>query len=199
MFFCCPHERGLILRLLVMCMPQYQCLRKQTNKKRPDLLHLVNFNGSMFICLHLSPSMSENPLESQILHAAPMPYDSDMANMHVCILALSQVTIQCAVCMLCNGIIMQPPASGSWSCLYTTTLFTPPLWLLIHSSYLPSQNCMPCPKPTCYEDTQGSCKSPSCEGISLACAFMMSRTVSLSSKPARFLLLSRAQSGARER
>lgn len=47
----------------------------------------------MFICLHLSPSMSENPLESQILHAVSMPFDDDMANMHVCILALSQVTL----------------------------------------------------------------------------------------------------------
>lgn len=80
----------------------------------------------MFICLHLSSSMSENPLKSQILHAVSMPYDDDMVNMHVCILALSQVTLQCAVCMLCNGIIIiQPGASGSWSCLYTTTLFTP--------------------------------------------------------------------------
>lgn len=47
----------------------------------------------MFLCLHLSPSMSENPHDSQILHAASMPSDDDMADMHVCIMALSQVTL----------------------------------------------------------------------------------------------------------
>lgn len=36
--------------------------------------------------------MSENPLVSQMLHAASMPYDDDMVNMHVHILASSQVS-----------------------------------------------------------------------------------------------------------
>lgn len=62
------------------------------------------------------------------------------------------------------------------------------LWLLIHSFYLPSWNCMLCLKPTCYEDTQSSCKSPSYEGISLACAFMMLYIMSLVSDPFQFLL-----------
>ncbi len=67
----------------------------------------------MFICLHLSPTMSENLLDSPVLHAVSMPYDDDMVNMHVCISALSQITLYCAVCMLCNGIIIviiQPQA-----------------------------------------------------------------------------------------
>lgn len=139
----------------------------------------------MFICLHLSPSMSENPLESQILHAVSMPYDDNMVNMHVCILALSQVTLQSAVCMLCNGII-QPRASRSWSCLYTTTLFTPVSGCQSIPLLCPHE--IVCHVQTCYEDTQSSCKSSSCEGISLACNFTMLHTVSLYSEPVQFLL-----------
>lgn len=37
--------------------------------------------------------MSENPLESRILHVVSMPHDDDMVNMHVYVLAVSQATL----------------------------------------------------------------------------------------------------------
>lgn len=137
---------------------------------------------SALVSLHVG----KTHLNLKILHAASMPYDDDMVNMHVCILALSQVTLQSAVCMLCNGIIIQPRASGSWSCLYTTTLFTPvsgcqsiPL-LCLHGivCHVQSQPVM--------KTHKSSCKSSSCEGISLACAFMKLYTVFLCSEPVQF-------------
>lgn len=47
----------------------------------------------------------------------------------------------------------------------------PRLWLPIHSFLSAFIELYAMSKPTCYEDTQSSCKSPPCEGISPACAF----------------------------
>lgn len=89
-----------------------------------------------------------------------------MVNMHACILALSPVRIM---------YVMQWYYYPTWSCLYIITMFTPlssRLWLLIHSSYLPSWNFMS--KASLVWRRASSCKSPSCQGISVACFFMTS-------------------------
>lgn len=64
--------------------------------------------------------MLENPLASQILHAVSIPHDDHMVNVHVCILALSQVTLSLRhVCyamvllfsleLLGHGLVCTPP------------------------------------------------------------------------------------------
>ena len=59
------------------------------------------------------------------MHVPSMVYDDNMHSMHVCIFAFSQITLYSAVCMLCNLIIIQLRAFGSWYCLYSPTLFIP--------------------------------------------------------------------------
>lgn len=161
--------------LLRVCMPQFRCLRKQ--KINTDLVsYTLSFKYSVScscICTHLPPCRQKPT--SDVACSVHTPWWRH--GQHACsYFGQSQVSSSFGVCVFVNQWHYNSAIS-----FWVTVLFVHHhcvyscLWVQIHSSYLPSLTCMPCP-PACHEDTQSSLISPPCEGFPPACAFLTSHT-----------------------